>query len=146
MKVNDIVQRRGCITLAKYVRGRTTAELERDLGYRSGRLSNGAFIGVLRQLPQVYEFDLLGYSNVAEHHFKKPDALDISKLKNLVRTQTWSAFGENQPVKIFPISGQGSDDLDLEYPPGWGVPQWKLTSLMAFEIVAFMERGERAVW
>lgn len=145
MKIHEHVDWGGCFTLAKFVLGRTTFQLEQILGFRSGRLSKGAFIGTLHRLPEPHEFELLGYSNVAEHHFKKPENLDILKLKKLARS-TWSALGENQPVKIFPVSEKFSPDPDLEYPPGWGVPQWKLISLMKFEIVAYIEGNQVAKW
>lgn len=32
---------------------------------------------------------------------------------------------------------------DDQYPPGWGIPQWKLTSPLPAQVVAVINAGER---
>jgi hypothetical protein len=146
MKLYDLVASRGYITVAKSVRGRTSKELEYLLGYRSGTLDAGAFIGVLRNLPDVAQFELAGYSQVADHHQESYADLDVDKLKRMVRYDYWKTYGDHQPVKVFPVKLNLSGIPNEDYPPGAGVPQWKLTDLLNVEIVAFVEGDRRAWW
>lgn len=52
----------GYITAEKFVRGRSTDQLEKMLGLIPGELKNGAVILRLNALPQANQFDLRGYT------------------------------------------------------------------------------------
>ncbi len=120
-------------------------EIESRLGFAPSRLSLGAFVAIMiKKLPKEAEFEFLGYTQVAEHHYKTPEGLDIPALKKkFLEGNTWG-LGLSTPVKIFPI--QGADQTrgnDENYPPGSGVPQWKLTIGQEFEVVALVKGNER---
>lgn len=139
MHLNESIQVRGCITQEKYVKGKTTRELERILGFKAGRLQPGFVMAALEQIPNNDQFDLLGYSQVAGHHFS-PEAtkgLDVDKLKTMVRTEVFALAGLNRLVKILPNAPhQIYMSNDEQYPPGLGVPQWKLVKPVYAKIVA----------
>ena len=67
MNVNEMIEVRGCITQERYIKGRSLVELERLLGFQKGRLDNGIVVATLIQLPNINQFELLGYTQVAEH-------------------------------------------------------------------------------
>jgi hypothetical protein len=127
----------GYFTSLNYLQGKTLAEIERLVGYDAGRLKQGAWFATPITLPGINDFDLAGYSQVADHRAKaqygdmnKPankseqDAFIIKK-KNAM--SQWSLIGAQRLVKVIPMTGhsyQMSDDY--QYPPGAGIPQWKV--------------------
>ncbi|MEO6722334.1 MAG: hypothetical protein ABIN67_18345 [Ferruginibacter sp.] len=139
MHLNDHIQVRGCITQEKYIKGRSVAEVERILGFKTGRLKTGYVIAALEQIPNNDDFDLLGYSQVAGHHFG-PEAtkgLDVIKLKNMVRQNVFTMAGVDRLVKVIPNTPhQGYMSNDEQYPPGQGVPQWKLVKPIYAKVIA----------
>jgi hypothetical protein len=62
-----VIPVRGCVVSAKFVLGRPLDLAERILGLIPGELSQGAVLLRLNRLPQVNEFDLAGYTNVAAY-------------------------------------------------------------------------------
>lgn len=150
MKVGETIQRRGCVTLFKFLVGKTLPELEQLIGYHSGRLAQGAFFARLRpgQLLQSSDIQLLGYSQVAEHHFKDQygpivQSFDLNQLTKMALGY-WEQEGLHNIVKVFPtIDHDNTMDNDIQYPPGKGIPQWKLNRLLDFEVVKFVDTGQR---
>lgn len=146
MNLNNYIQVRGCITQEKYLKGRSTAELERILGFKTGRLFSGYVVAVLEQVPQLDEFELLGYTQVAGHKFG-PEALnglDVNKLKQTVQQTVFSITGDNRLVKILPnLPHQQFMSNEEQYPPGLGVPQWKLLKPVYAMIIKVVKEGEK---
>lgn len=139
---------RGCITQEKYIKGRTLSELESILGFHAGRLAQGATVAALLQVPTKSQFNLLGYTQVAEHKIKREmfKGLDIDKLKDLLLRESFTTVGVNRLVKVMAKTEHSKTmEDDEQYPPGWGVPQWKLTADMPAQVIAELHSGERYV-
>lgn len=139
---------RGCITQEKYIKGRTLSELENILGFHAGRLSQGATIAALLQVPTKSQFNLLGYTQVAEHKINQEafKGLDTDKLKDLLLREIFTTVGINRLVKVIAKTEHSKAMSDDEqYPPGWGVPQWKLTAEMPAQVIAELKPGERYI-
>ncbi|NTS43887.1 hypothetical protein HRG84_23605 [Flavisolibacter sp. BT320] len=137
---------RGCITQEKYIKGRTLSELENILGFHAGRLANGATVAALLQVPTKSQFNLLGYTQVAEHKINQEalKGLDTDKLKDLLLQETFTTVGVNRLVKVMAKTDHSKElSNDEQYPPGWGVPQWKLTASMPAQVIAELNAGER---
>jgi hypothetical protein len=126
MKVGDLISVSGCVTQEKFIAGRTLREIEKIIGYHQGRLSHGGVIAVLVQLPEIQQFDIAGYSNVAKHNQTSPTGLDIEKLKAQAKA-TWSLAGPIRLIKILPTTRHdGNLNPDFQYPNGLGAPQWEV--------------------
>lgn len=124
MKVGDVISITGCFTKEKFIAGRKMDEIERILGFRAGRFSQGITVATLVELPDVGQFELAGYSNVATHRHAAPTGLDIGRIKAIARS-TWSTGGFERLVKVLPaLRHDKSLDPDIQYPPGLGAPQW----------------------
>ena len=145
MNISEMIQIKGCITQEHYIKGRSLAELERILGFQTGRLDKGIVVAVLTQLPAAHQFELLGYSQVAQHKHS-PDAvkgLDVKKLKEIVLKEAFTLFGYKRLVKVMANQSHNNQlDNDAQYPPGQGVPQWKLTSPVDAKVVAIVLPGK----
>jgi len=116
----------GYITQDKYLIGRPLSVLEQYLGFHRGRLARGATFVKLNRLPLEDEFDLAGYSMTAEHRHVPPSGLDITKLKRMA-ISSWRLSGPDRLIKVFAgIEHDRSMKDDDQYPPGAGVPQWKI--------------------
>jgi hypothetical protein len=87
-------------------------------------------------LPRLDEFELAAYSITAQHRLAIPSGLNIVKLKQLAAS-SWSLVGLERLVKVLPFSPHNSSMRDDDqYPPGEGVPQWRLTSLLPATVSA----------
>lgn len=127
MKVGDTISVSGCVVQEKFVAGRTLAQVEKILGFHTGRFSQGITVVALLQIPALDQFDIAGYTNVATHRLKTPSSVDVPKLKAIAKG-TWTATGLNRLLKVFPTTRHDpSVNPDVQYPPGQGVPQWVLT-------------------
>ena len=136
MTVGEIVEVTRYVTQDKYLVGRSLAEIEHLLGYHAGRLALGASFVKLNSLPGPNDFVLAAYSLTAEHHYAPPPNLDAEKLKAIAMSR-WSLSGGDRLVKVRPVIWH--DDAmkpDDQYPPGAGVPQWKLTRSFEGTVVA----------
>jgi|FLYL01.1.fsa_nt_gi hypothetical protein len=135
MLVGQNIEVRGCVTQEKYVRGRTLVDLERILGFHTGRLAHGIVVARLNVLPQPDQFELAGYTQVASHRHREPTGLDIPKLKSLARAK-WAAGGLERLVKVIPNTPHDNNlEPDYQYPPGEGVPQWVLTTKLPATVI-----------
>ena len=145
MHPHEIIQVKGCITQERFIKGKTLPELERLLGFQKGRLDNGIVVAALIQLPTVHQFELLGYTQVAEHKFntESTKGLDIDKLKELVLKETFTLVGTKRLVKVMANTPHNENlNSDLQYPPGQGIPQWKLTSRVSARVLDTVSAGE----
>ena len=145
MHLQQIIQVKGCITQERYIKGKTLPELERLLGFESGRLDKGIVVAALIELPTPHQFELLGYSQVAEHKFNpdKTKGLDVNKLKELLRKEVFMLTGSKRLVKVIANKPHNDKlDNDTQYPPGQGVPQWKLNTPLAARVIAIALPGK----
>jgi hypothetical protein len=146
MHVGETINPKGCFTQLKYVAGQSLSEIERRLGYRTGRLSQGAYVVQACELPGPHEFNLLAYSQTPGDRFKtdgKYDPqrakalfgdLDHQKLRQTVRAG-WQLTGPDSLVKIIPVTPHSDRET---YPPGSGVPQWEITTPLRCRVAAFV--------
>jgi hypothetical protein len=145
MQLHEIIKISGCITQEHYIKYRSLRELELILGFREGRLEAGAAVVALLKAPGIDEFTLLGYTQVAEHRFNKAAAerLDVKKLKEQLLKDRFTSQGPKRLVKVITNTRENPKLTDDEnYPPGWGIPQWKLTELVSARVVAIIKPGE----
>ena len=115
---------KGCFTQDKYLAGRTLREIEKVIGFQEGRLSHGALVVALSQLPRKGEFRCVGYTNVSMHNFQMPKGLDPDVLERNAM-EAWELTGRNRLVKVLPtIQHNLGLDPDVQYPHANGIPQW----------------------
>lgn len=146
MKVGERVDRGGFVSKEKFLKGCSLAEMEARLGFHSGRLRNGAFILKPIMLPTATDFELRGYSQVADHRYQASTGFDEGKLKQLAMN-SWAMNGPDSLVKVVPLIGHdGGMDDDSQYPPGTGVPQWKLIKPIQFTVVAQISSYPSGKW
>lgn len=127
MAVGDRIEKvTGYVTQDKYLVGRSLGTLERYLGFHEGRLAHGATFVRLDRLPTSDEFELAAYSMTAAHRHVMPSGLNVSKLKALAMSR-WTLSGPDRLVKVLAtIRHDDTMSNDDQYPPGSGVPQWRL--------------------
>ena len=145
MNINEMIEVRGCITQRHYLKGRSLSELERLLGFAKGRLNKGIIVAALIQLPNVNQFEFLGYTQVAEHKHKaiNPKELDVNKLKAIVIKDIFTLVGYKRLVKVIANTPHNTKvDDDTQYPPGLGIPQWKLTSAIPARVESIVLPGK----
>ena len=149
MHLHQSLTVRGCITQEKYIKGKSLPELERILGFHTGRLRNGIIVAALQQTPTKDQFDLLGYTQVAGHKINGDTfkGLKVDKLKELViKTKFSNPEGSERLVKVLPNTPHSVVmDNDTQYPPGQGVPQWKLTKPLNAQVVAIVAEGQKYI-
>jgi hypothetical protein len=144
MAIGDVTKVAGYITQDKFLAGRSLEEIERYLGFHKGRLAQGASFIKLARLPKIDEFELAAYSMTAAHRYTTPPGLDIAKLKNLAMAR-WSLSGPDRLVKVRPgIQHDVSMGDDEQYPPGSGVPQWRIKTPTLIDGVVVAEPKTRA--
>jgi hypothetical protein len=132
----------GFFTSQDWLRGKTLPEIERLLGYGPGRLSTqGAAVYAFTRIPEDWEFEVAGYTNVSGGMKTDPswDAADKAaaayyqktglqssqaRLKTNARA-TMTVNGSNRLIKVKPLLDGNS------YPPGLGIPQWRVSDAAA---------------
>jgi hypothetical protein len=150
----------GFFTSQGWLLGKSLQELENRLGYGAGRLTTaGAAVYGFTRVPENSEFELAGYTNssggmrpdpswveadraAAQYHANTglPDSETVRK--NAARA-SMSVIGDNRLVKVVPLSD------GVSFPPGAGIPQWKLSELSAQrgtmhgELLFLINPGER---
>ena len=131
----------GFVTQYRFLAGHDLHYIELALGYQTARLATGATFVALDRLPRADEFETRGYSQVAGHRYRSPGGLDMNKIK-LMAMGAWSLTGPNQLIKVWPTSAHNpSLTDDAQYPPGLGIPQWKLTGRIPGHVVATLSAG-----
>lgn len=140
MVVGQNIAVRGFVTKQKYLAGRSLLELERTLGFHVGRLANGATFAALNQLPQAQEFETRGYSQVADHRHATPPSLDMAAIKRMA-IASWAPSGPERLIKVMAVTAHNAGMTDDDqYPPGTGVPQWKLVAPIPATVIAVLQR------
>lgn len=139
MTVGDRVRRSGFITQAKFLRSQSSLEIERRLGYRTGRMAQGwTLLFLLDRLTEA-DFEFRGYSQmsggVSQGHlpmppdrrnaeeFLKEEGYDVPRLKRDVITTVFKYSGSDRLCKVIPTAGEFGEN---DYPPGSGIPQWTI--------------------
>lgn len=138
----------GYFMMLKYIlRARSFEQLEDLAGYRRGRLSaKGALIYRFLRVPEITEFEVRGSTITPKHKWDAEDAkireAELAKVAAYHRVtkvpsfdeiqrrnarETMDVSGDNTLVKIYPLDWQPVDDKPEGYPPGHGIPQWRLT-------------------
>ena len=138
----------GYFTMLKYIlRARSFEHLEDLTGYRRGRLSaKGLLIYRFLRLPEISEFEVRGSTitpeqkwnaedrktreaelakTAAYHQNTKVPSFDEIQKRNA--RSTMAVAGDNTLVKLYPLDSQPIDATEEGYPPGHGIPQWRLT-------------------
>jgi len=131
----------GFVTRQLNLQGQSLEEIERRLGFHTGRLKAGAEFYVAQKLPAPHQFDLAGYTQVADQHTKEkygdinnPADPMLLRKKELAADQ-WSEKGYNRLVKVIPVTRHdNSMKLDIQYPPGTVIQQWKITEPILFTL------------
>lgn len=141
------IQVSGFVTLKKFLAGKSLQQIESLLGFHQGRLRLGATIAELQYIPSAAEFDLAGYSQVADHRFNKGvlNGFDQSKLKTMVH-DVWSQPGEKLVKIIATTRHDPNMTNDDQYPPGQGVPQWKLIAQKPATVTAILSDYSKGVY
>lgn len=144
--INNNVSLRGFFTTQIYLQGQTLKEIENRLGFDNGRLSQGAWFVTTVKLPAPADFEFAGYSQVAGHHTKEQygnfSAASMSDeyieiKKSLIRQ--WQSGGSNRLVKVVPMIGHSLNMSDnYQYPPGSGIPQWKMVNPVLCRGICFV--------
>lgn len=121
------MQAKGCFTQEKFIAGKSLRDIEKILGFREKRLSQGGYVYALARLPEKNEFRVAGYTNVSLHRFVMPQNLNLDILKRNAM-EGWELRGRNRLVKVVPIipHDKGMPDDD-QYPHAGGAPQWVIT-------------------
>ena len=131
----------GCVTQQKFIAGRTLSEIEQILGFRAGRLAQGAVVVRLDQLPVLPQFDVAGYTNVDTGRKLDRSGLNVDRMKQNARS-SWSLHGPDSLEKVIPLAAAlGSPEVD--FPPGAGAPQWKLEEKIWGTVVAVLSAYPR---
>lgn len=148
----QVVPMSGFITKALFLRQQPSHEIERRLGYAPGRLATGWWLLFLQQLPAPPDFEYMGYSyfsgGVAQGHLQPGPTMEqelraagnyLLKLKRRTIAETFRLFGPDRLAKVIPVAAQAGT---MPYPPGSGVPQWKLIRDLNFKVVGKIAAGQ----
>lgn len=139
MAVGAEIIKWGFFTKALYLRSQPSHELERRLGYRTGRLSQGWILLFMEDVLGETDFEFRGYSQMSGgvaqgHQPNPPDArnseqwlrdnnYDLPRLKQKIVREVFAYSGPERLAKVVPLAGEFGED---DYPPGTGIPQWTI--------------------
>ncbi len=146
LKVGDEITVYGYFTLKKYMlyaNSNGLRKVEQTLGFHAGRLKEGAYLLQFVELPKPEQFCFAGYSQVAEHRFKHvfpniEKTINIDATKQSVIEMWKNEGGASALVKVKAVTDHdGGMDDNLQYPPGLGVPQWKLTKGIKARVIGY---------
>lgn len=163
--VGEIQMLKGFFTSARTIRMQPAAELERRLGFRFGRLSQGYWLMFLTKLPTVEQFEYRGMTHMSGGIFQghKPEHRNDPNAEQLLQAQgvslggnanqskgakhatlqdTFTLHGHMRLAKVRPIAAPVGDPNVPDYPPGSGFPQWELTVSLPWVAAAFVGPGK----
>jgi hypothetical protein len=148
---------KGYVTRLIFVINRSAGELEKCLGYNTGRLAQGWALLALKERVAGDEFMFAGYSHFSGGRVGNPLQGDArprvhDDLQSLLGDPTGYAgkfaqenfqlSGSNRIVKIIPTGDADPALSDAErYPVGTGVPQWILTVPKRFVVAVVVGPG-----
>jgi len=153
--VGGIVLKRGYVATEDYFGGVTSTVLEKRLGYRAGRLSDGWYVLFLVSKLRPDEFEVCGYNQMSGgisvgrvanppdlRNSKKKltsDGYDMNKIKTELVNNTFRIIGHKRLTQIIPVRREfgGNDD-----PRGALIPQWKITAPKPFRVAKLIQPGE----
>lgn len=122
MHRNTTTQIKGCITQQKFLRRQTLAELERRLGFHTGRLANGVIVAALTRKPLAHEFEFGGYTQVASHYYQEQYGkvqFDKNMMKKKLINEVFTTLGPDRLVKVMPyLRHNPAIRDDDQYPQG----------------------------
>ncbi len=129
-------------------------ELEQRIGYGSGRLSQGWWLLLLMEPIGPDDFEFAGHSHLSGGRIGHPrlgngrvtahdDLRGILSPEGFRRQQqnlatSFTTAGVDRVAKIVPRSGD-----DGAYPPGTGIPQWRLLVPKSFIVAASVPAGHK---
>lgn len=159
--VGDMIWTLGYCTQACLLRGKTLGQLEDMLGFRKGRLQNGATILFLQRLPGPDDFQLAGYTYFSDGtqggHKLKPEERGPYRMERLLKSEHgWSdsdirrqkevmlrtkmiIHGYERLAKLCPVTAHIEGE---QYLPGHGVFQVKIARPLPFKVKAKIGPGE----
>ena len=144
---------KGFFTKAVCLRGQPPSEIERRVGYAPGRLNGGWWLLFLEQMPGPDDFEFMAYSymsgGVPGGHLNPPDGIaadqrlrrdgfDMAILRRRVIANIFRLSGPDRLAKVLPVDGESGP---MPYPPGSGIPQWKLVRPLNFRTAAKIGPG-----
>jgi hypothetical protein len=153
LSANQLISLDGFFTQARYLRQQPYQQIERRLGFAPGRLAAGWWLLFLEHMPSPANFEFMGYSymsgGVAQGHLR-PGRMtaeqeliagnyDVFGLKQRTIRQTFRLNGPDRLAKVIPVDGPSGL---MPYPPGNGVPQWKLVHPLPFRVWGFVGPGQ----
>ena len=143
MELNQKLKIDGCITKEICISGRKLSEIERILGFHRNRLEKGMVVLALTRKPKADEFNFGGYTQVAGHRYEENYGgveLDVLKAKENIIRNVFKTHGPNRLIKVLPnIRHDIAMSDDHQYPPGLGVPQWKLEDPIEMKVVGIVK-------
>jgi hypothetical protein len=90
----------GFFTSQKSLRGQNLSEFERRIGYRPGRLmAKGAAVYAFTRLPELWEFELGGYTNVSGGIKDNPFPLTPAEILYYARNPPNGSARSNQKTE-----------------------------------------------
>jgi len=163
-KLGDTVTTRGFVTTLGWVLNRPAVELERDLGFHSGRLSGGWLLLFLKDTVRDAEVELAGTTiasgglqtvelpgggtvreridTIARARSTAADArygTGYHQQKKMVMEHFRETGGLKRIVKLVPgIPDMPAMPRDEQYPSGSGIPQWYLQAYKSFVVGAIV--------
>lgn len=143
---------KGNFTKAIFLRGQSSAELERRLGYGAGRLAQGWWLLFALDRPLVSAFEFGGYTHFSGSRIGNPAQANRPHVETVLAGQVGGPagmaaikdrhvaglelIGPNRLAKVIPVAS-GSD-----YPVGTGIYQCNVTVPIRCKVAAFVGPGE----
>ncbi len=158
-EVGDRTLVTGYVTQAHFLRGHSAEELEKRLGFDEGHLSEGFVVVFLDRVPDTREFEFGGYTQMPDgvlqgHLDEKRDprtteqrmedaGLNVDDLRRRVVNDEFAVAGHRRLAKVYPIRETPREEKAY-YPPGSGVPQWRIKGKTPVEgrVAAVVGPGE----
>ncbi len=137
---------RGFIVPKEFISGRTLAELERILGFKQGRLKQGAAFAKLFNLPDKHELAYFGSTETAAHHFAerreelRNQGVDVIGHHQLNEASYHYLNASTQLIKVIPLKDHNPLlSEDENWPSGAGAMQYKLVVTKPAMIIDVIE-------
>jgi hypothetical protein len=125
----------GFIVPKEYIAGLPLIAIEKILGYRKDRLSEGAIFYQLIFTPTANELEYFGDTRSAEHRFEENRNKEISR-SDLSNAAYYYIQPTTKLIKVKPIKDfDRSLPDDENFPPGNGAMQYKLKILSLASII-----------